>query len=233
MASGEVEVVQLPRGLQALGDLLGVVQGQPPGDHLVGAQTHAQGEVGAHRLAHGRDGLQGEPQPVLELAPVLVAPVVGQRRHELPHQRAVPELQLHPVEAALAHVHRRLGEIRLHLVDVLDLHDLGRLAVEHVGHRRGRPNRQPRQAAAALLPVVVELGEDAGVVLVHRPGEPLVAGDDLRPEGLDEVLVGPVGGMHRLLLGDDEARPAPGSGGQIVRQRLRGQLVFGQVRQVR
>ena len=109
-----------------------------------------------------------------------------------------------------------LAKYSVHLVDVLDLHGLGRLAVEHVGDGRGRPHRQPGKAAAALLPVVVELGEDARVVLVDRPGELLVAGDHLGLEGLDEVLVGPVGRVHRLLLGDDEARAAPGAGRQVV-----------------
>ncbi len=205
---GEVEEIQVTGGFEPLRDLLGVVEGESPGDELVGAEAHAQGEVGAHRLADGGDQLQSEPHPVLEVAAVLVVPEVGERRHELAGQGAVAELQLHPVEPALAGMGGAAGEVIDHLTDVLDLHGLGRLAVEHVRDGRGGPDGQPGQAAAALLPVVVQLGEDAGVVGVDRPGEPPVGRDDLRSEGLDEVLVGAVGGVDGLLFGDDQAGPA-------------------------
>ncbi len=219
---GEVEVVHKSGGLDPLGDLLGVLQIEAAGDELVGAQAHAQGEVGARRAFRTAvDHLEGKAHAIVEAAPVLVAAEVGERRHELPRQGAVPELQLHAVEPALANVHGRPGEVLGDLADVLDLHGLGRLPVEHVRDGRGRPHRQAGEAAAALLAVVVELGEDAGVVPVDFPGELLVAGDDLRMEGLDQVLVGPVGGVHRLLLGDDEPRAAASAGRQGSRSAAR------------
>ena len=179
-----------------------------------------------------RDHLEREAHAVVEAAAVLVAAEVGERRHELPRQRAVAELQFHAVEAALAHVHCRAGEVVDDLADVLDLHGLGRLPVEHVRDGRRRPHRQAGKAAAALLAVVVELGEDARVVPVDFAGELLVAGDHLGMEGFDEPLVGPVGGMHRLLFGDDEPRAAARAGRQVARQPLAGQPVLGQVGEV-
>ena len=108
----------------------------------------------------------------------------------------------------------------------------GRLPVEHVRDRRRCPDRQSGETAAALLPVVIELREDAGVVRVDRPGQLLVSGDDLGMEGLDQVLVRPVGRVDRLLLGDDEPRAAARPGDQVVRQPLGGQPVLRQVGQV-
>ena len=66
---GEIDVVESAGLLEERGDLLGVLQAQAAGDHLVGAETDAQGEVGAHRFAHRVDHLEGEAQAVLELPP--------------------------------------------------------------------------------------------------------------------------------------------------------------------
>jgi len=209
----EIEVVELPGRLQPLRDLLGVFKRQPSGDHLVGAEAHAHGEVATHRLTDRRDHLQREPHAVVEPASVLIGAEVRKRRHELPGQGAVAELELHPVESAFADMDRRQREMSDDLPDVLELHDFGSLPVHDVGNGRRGPHRQPRQNPAALLPVVVDLGEDACVIGMDRPRKPLVPRDDLRPEGFHEVLVGTVGRVHRLLLCDDQARAAPGAGG--------------------
>ena len=83
-----------------------------------------------------------------------------------------------------------------------------------------------------LAAVVVDLGEDRHVVGVDRVGDAPVAGDDRRVEPVDELLVGPVGRMGRVLLGDDQAGPAGGPGPVVGGVLLGGQAVLGVVGQV-
>ena len=69
---------------------------------------------------------------------------------------------------------------------------------------------------------MVDLGEDRHPVTVHRLGDPPVAGDHVTVEAVDQLLVGPVGRMGGVLLGDDQPGAAGGSlrvvGGVLFRR---------------
>jgi len=67
---------------------------------------------------------------------------------------------------------------------------------------------------------------------VHRVGDPPVAVDHRRVEAVDELLVGPVGPMGRMLLRDDQPGTAGGPGRVVGGVLLGGQAVGGVVGQV-
>ncbi len=184
------------------------------------------------RLAHGGDDLEQEPGAALERAAVGVGAPVGGAREEAAHERGVRALQLDPVEAARPAV---AGDERVAGDDLGDLACVDRLrhlAEQRVGDRRRRPDRQARVHPRALPAVVVDLGEDRDVVAVHGVGDRAVAGDDLGPEAVDELLVGPVGRVGRVLLGDDEPGAAGGPRGVVRGVALGREPVLGVVRQV-
>ncbi len=230
---GEVHEIDQAAGLEGGADLLHLGEIETAGDHLVGAHAHAEGEVLADRLAHRLDEHQGRPQAVLQAAAELVLAVVGQGREELAGQARMAELQLDAVEAPLAHVLGAEGKIAGDLFDVLDLHRLGGLAEEDVGNRRGGPDRPAGETAVPLLAVVVELGEDLGVVLMDVVGDLLEPGDHLGVVDVDQLLVGHVGGMHRQFLGDDQTGPPLGAFAPVVHLALAGEVAHRQVGQVR
>ncbi len=124
-------------------------------------------------------------------------------------------LQLDAVEAA---AHAVLGDERVaghDLGDLVGLDCFGYLPEKRVGHRAGRPDRQPGVHARGLPAVVVDLSQDRNAVGVDGFGDPSVAGDDFGVETVDELLVRPVRGMGRVLLGDDQPG-ASGSPGLVI-----------------
>ena len=119
------------------------------------------------------------------------------------------------------------------LGDLMPFHGLGDLAEHRVRHRARRPHRQPGEHRRGLPAVVVELREDRHAVVVRRRGHLLVAGDDLAVEAVDQLLVRPVGGVGRVLLGDDQADAARRACRVVVGVLLGRKAVLGVVGQVR
>ena len=102
-----------------------------------------------------------------------------------------------------------------------------------IGDGRRGPHRQARVHRAGLSAVVVDLGEDRHVMAMHRIGHLPVAGDHVAMEAVDQLLVRPIGGMCRVLLGDDQAGATRGAR-RVVRGVLLGRLaVAGVVGEVR
>ena len=118
-------------------------------------------------------------------------------------------MQFHAIESAFRAVPGHRGVAGHDLGDLVPLHGLGHLAEHRVRHWAGRPHGQPGEHRRGLAAVVVQLGEDRHVVRVHRCGHLPIAGDDRPVEAVDQLLVGPVGGMSRVLLGDDQPRRRP------------------------
>ena len=58
--------------------------------------------------------------------------------------------------------------------------------------------------------------------VVDRLGDAAVAGQHLGVEHVDHLLVGPVGGVHRVLFGDDQAGASGGAGRVVGRVLLGG-----------
>ena len=115
-------------------------------------------------------------------------------------------MQFHPVEAAFAGVsgHARVTPDDFENVLVLDR--LGDFAKQRIGERRRRPGRQPGKHAAALPPVVVDLGQDRHVFGVDRRRDPAIMGNDPAMKGVNQLLSpkhGQVGQLlhHPFLLG--------------------------------
>ena len=142
------------------------------------------------------------------------------------------ELKLHTVKPPFPDVDCRLGEVPDDFLDVLDLHLLRNLSVNGVRNRRWSPDGQPRERAAALLPVVIDLSEYLRLVLMYGPGNLSIAGHDLGPECLYELLVSPVGRMDRLFFRYDKpgaaSRPRP----VVVGMPLGREAVFGKTRKM-
>ena len=91
-----------------------------------------------------------------------------------------------------------------------------------------------RQYIAEACPPLWLIWAKIGIaVRVHRGGDLPVAGDDRPVEAVDQLLVGPVGGVGRVLLGDDEPDAARRAGGVVVGVLLARQAVLGVVGQVR
>ncbi len=157
---------------------------------------------------------------------------VGGRREEAAHDRGVRALELDPVESSLGAMVGDEGVAVDDLADLVGLDRLGHFAEEGVGDGARRPHREAGVHARGLAAVVVDLGEDRDVVGVHRIGDPPVAVDHLRPESVDELLVGPVGRVGGVLLGHDESGPARRTGCVVGGVLFGGQPVGGVVGQV-
>ncbi len=80
---------------------------------------------------------------------------------------------------------------------------------------------------------MVQLSEDLGVVLVDTVGYLPETGDHLAVVDVDELLVGPVGGVNAHLFGDDETGSPPGPLPPVVHLGVAGETVHGQIGQVR
>src|SRR5262249_7309319 len=79
----------------------------------------------AHRLSHRRQGLQPEPAPVRQAAPVAVGPPVSVRRQELGHQVAVCPVHVDDVEADVGGPPCGVDPAPLDAGDVSGIHLLG------------------------------------------------------------------------------------------------------------
>src|SRR5579859_3907920 len=80
---------------------------------------------------------------------------------------------------------------------------------------------------------MIDLREYARAVFVNGARHAAIAGDYTRVEAVNELLIGPVAGMNRLLLGDDESAAAARAFGVIGGQARPRQIFLGQVGQVR
>ncbi len=99
-----VDVVDLARRLDHLGDADRVVDRRPVIDQFVTADPHAERQPVADDTPDGGHDLDHDPRPVLETPAVRVGALVGGRREEAAHDRRVRALELDPVEAALGAV---------------------------------------------------------------------------------------------------------------------------------
>ena len=218
-----VDVVDLARGLDDPGDLDRIVDRGAALDQFVATDAYAEREPVADHVTHGGDDLGEQSGAVLHRPAVLVGAPVGGGGQESAHDRRVAALQLDAVEATLGTV---LGHERVAGDDLVDLGAVDRLrylAEQRVGHGRWRPHRQAREHRGRLSAVVVDLSEDRCAMSVHGVGDPPVAGDHVAVEAVDQLLVRPVGGMGRVLLGDDQPGSAGGAG-RVVRRVLFGGL---------
>ena len=232
-ADRRVDVVDLARGLGDLGDAHRVVDGGATVDELVAADAHAQRHAVADDAPHGVDHLHQQPCAVLDGAAVLVGARVGGGGEEAANDGAVAALQFDAVEPTLCAV---LGDHRVAGDDLVDLglvDRFGHLAEQRVGHCRRCPHRHARVHAAGLTSVVVDLGEDGHAVPVNGIGDGSVAGDDVAVEPVDELLVGPVGRVCAVLLGDDEPGATGGACGVVRGMLLGGPAIARVVGEVR
>ncbi len=142
-------------------------------------------------------------------------------------------LQLDPVEAAFGAVPGGLRVAGDDLVDLRVADRLGNLAEQRVRHGRRCPHRQPGEHPGRLPAVVVDLREDRDAVPVDRLGDAPVTGYRVAGEAVDQLLVGPVRRVYRVLLGDDQAGAAGRPGRVVGGMLLGGEPVFGVVGQVR
>ena len=228
-----VDVVDLAGSLHHLGHLDRLVQRAPALDQLVAADPHAKRAVGPDRLAHRVDDFQEDTGPGRQRAAVRIGALVRRGRQKPPHDGGMRALQLHAVEAAFGAVPSDCAVAGHDLGDLVPLHGLGNLAEHRVRHRAGRPHGPPGEHRRGLPAVVVELCEDRHAVRVCRRGHLLVAGDDRTVEAVDQLLIGPVGGMSRVLLGDDQADAARRAGRVVIGVLLGGKAVLGVVGQMR
>ena len=104
--------------------------------------------------------------------------------------------------------------------DLVALHRLRHLSEQGIGNRARGPHRQAGVEAGGLAAVVIDLGEHGHAMGVDGVGDPPVALRHRRVEAMDELLVGPVGRVRGVLLGDDEpctsGRPGPVVGGVLL-----------------
>jgi hypothetical protein len=228
-----VDVVDLAAGLDQLRHPHGVVDGRPALDQLVTAEADPESQAVADDSADGVHDLEQQPGPLVERPAVAVRPAVGGRGEEAANDGGVRALELDPVEAALGTVLRNQRVPGHDLVDLGLVDRLGDLPEEGVGDGGRRPHRSARVHGRGLAAVVVDLGEDRRAVTVHGLSDAAVAGDHLAVEAVDQLLVGPVRRMRRVLLGDDEAGAALGAGAVVRGVLLGGPAVPRVVREVR
>ena len=227
-----VDVVDLPGGLDHAGHGHGVVDPRAALDELVTADAHAEGPVAADGGADGVDDLEQQAGPVGQRPAVGVGAAVGGGGEEAAHDRGVGALELDAVEPPGHAVGGDGGVAVDDLGDLVGLDRLRHLAEQRVGDGARRPHRQSGVHGGRLAAVVVDLGEDRHAVGVHGVGDPPVAVDHLGVEAVDQLLVGPVRRVGRVLLGDDEAGPAGGPGRVVGGVLLGGQAVGGVVGEV-
>lgn len=60
-----------------------------------------------------------------------------------------------------------------------------------------------------------------------------VAGDDITMKPVDQLFIGPIGGMGAVFFGDNQTRSTSSTGGVIIGVLIRGLAILGVVRQVR
>lgn len=106
------------------------------------------------------------------------------------------------------------------------------LAEEGIGNRRRCPHWKTTEHAARLTTVVVDLGKDRHAMAVDRIGDSLVARDHVATKTMDQLLIGPVGGVCTVLLGDDKARAARCTRRIVVGMLLGGFAITGIVGEV-
>ncbi len=201
-------------------------------DHLVAAEPDAERAAGADRLAYRGHDLQQQPGPVAQRSAVAVRALVRGPGQEPPDDRGLRALQLDPVEPALRTVPGDAGVAGHDRGDLVRPGRRGHLAEQRVRDRARRLYREPGVHPGGLAAVVVQLGQHRNPVRVHGRGDPPVAGDHLGPVALDQLLVGLVRRVSRMLLGDDQPGPA-GRAPRVVRGvLLGGQPVAGVVGQV-
>lgn len=176
-----------------------------PGGVLVAAEAHPQHAVGPQPGAGGGQHVGGEPVAVGPL----IAPLVGQSRQELPHQRVLPGVDLDAVQARRTGAFGCCPEPGHHCTDVGRLHLLRDLAGVHLRHPRGRPQFTLAPVRGALASRVAQRRQHQRAVRMAGVGDRRPAGDALR--GQRRPLVGPVRRVNRRLLGDDDSGTALGS----------------------
>ena len=197
VAADDVEEIDLAAGDQAAGDLDALLAAQPLVPVLVGDQPEADDERRADPPPDRVEDAEGEAQPVVERAAILVVAPVGRRRPELVEEVAIG-LELDAVEPGRLHALGRVGIAGHDAVEVPFLGDLGKGAMGRLAHRRGRQHRQP----VGLVPVgpppqVGQLDHHRAALGMAVLGQPLHPGDDL-------VLVGvQVAEGRRRIRGDD------------------------------
>ncbi len=177
----------------------GVLRRRPPG--LGGGQPDAEQQVRTQRLPDGGHHLEQQPGAV---GAVAVGAPVGRGVEEGAQQGGLGGLQLHAVQPAVPDVPGDPGEPGDDGGQVGRRRPAGHLAEQRVGDRRGREQRDAGVQRAALAAVVVELGDDERAVGVHRVGDVAVPVDDGGVGAVDDLLVGLVGRVDRLLLGDHQ-----------------------------
>ena len=202
-----VDVVDLAGGFDHTGHGHRVFDVGASLDELVAAQPDPEDLVGPDGVPYGIDDLEQKAGPLDQWSAVGVIPGVGGGREEAAHDRGVRALELDAVEPTLHAVAGHQGVPVDDLGDLPELDGLRDLAEQGIGDRARSPHRQAGVHAGRLTAVVVDLGQDGHVVGVDPIGDASVPVDDLGSEPVDELLVRPVGGVGRVLLGDDQ--PAP------------------------
>jgi hypothetical protein len=133
------------------------------------------GVVVAAARARGAHDLEQEACPVGQLAPVLVAALVDQRRQELARQVAVSGVDLDEVEAGFPTAGRRRRVLLDELVDVFARELARDRGARGQRHRRGRDG-----LAQVRLPAgVPELDPDRDALGVHRVHQSRQVRDEL------------------------------------------------------
>ena len=119
------------------------------------------------------------------------------------------------------------------LGDLVVFDRLRHFAGHRVGNRGWRPERKARVHPGPLAAVVVDPGEYRRAVAVHAAGDLAVGRDHLGVEAADHLLVRPVRGVDRVLLGDHEPCPARCPGLVVGGMPVGGQAVLRVVGQMR
>jgi hypothetical protein len=186
------------RGGESPSDLGHVVGRETAGGPLVPRHPDADHVVPPHLTADLPEHLEAEAHPVLEAPPVLVGPLVEERRPELVHEVVVGEGQLDAVEPPVATAPSGVAEGPDQHGDLLGLDLVRHLAVQLLRDLGGREEDVPasgvRLGSAAK---VGELREAETAVAVDGVGERPVSGNDRVVVVRDQVPLGGGGrGMH-------------------------------------
>jgi hypothetical protein len=152
---------------------------------------------------------------VLERSAVAVGAPVGGAGQELAHQRGLRALHLHALEPGRGAAGGDVGVPGDQPGQVGGSRLARHLAEQRVGHRGRRDDRRAGVQRVGLPAVVVDLREHRHAVRADRLGDPAHPGQDGGVVPADQFFVGPVGGIGRALLGDDQPGAA-GRAGRVV-----------------
>ena len=228
-----VDVVDLPGGLDHPGHRDGVLDPGAALDQLVPAEAHAEGPVGADGGPDGVHDLEQEAGPVGQGPAVAVGPSCwwpgrGSRARSTSASTAARSRRIRRPCSGRPRWRSRRRSRRSRGARPPSGTSRNSGSGTGLGAHTGR-REYIEEAWPPLWLIWAKIGH---VVGVHGVGDPSVAVDHLGVEPVDELLVGPVGRVGRVLLGDDEAGPAGRPGRVVGGVLLGGQPVGGVVGQV-